>query len=103
MESVKKDFPKAANLFRSNCDDYNFPKSCYKYAAYSMVGRGCSQDQKRALDYFKKGCSLNDKDSCLYAGLMMVSNNKEGVTIERNYPSGMEHLRKACDVSCNVD
>ena len=99
MESVKKDFPKAANLFRSTCDDYQFPRSCYKFASYSLIGKGCQANNEQAFTYFKKGCDYGDRDSCLYSGLMLVSSeDNKVVTIKRDYPSGMGFLKKACEV-----
>lgn len=100
MESIKKDYPKAANLYRSNCDDYKYPRSCFKFASYSLTGKGCKADQQRSFEYFKKGCNLGDKDSCLYAGLMCVANN-EKTNIKRDYPAGMAFLKQSCDGGSN--
>lgn len=96
MESIKKDFPKAASLYRSNCDDYKYSRSCHKFAAYSLVGKGCQEDYLRAFDYFKKGCELGEADSCLYSGLMYITKTKKNL-IEQNFPAGMELLNQACD------
>lgn len=96
MESIKKDFPKAASLYRSNCDDYKFPRSCHKFAAYSLVGKGCQEDYLKAFEYFKKGCELGEADSCLYSGLMNITKTKKNL-IEQDFPSGMKFLNQACD------
>ena len=96
MESIKRDYPKAAKLYQSTCDDYGFPRSCFKFASYSVTGKGCKADPLRAFEYFKKGCTLGEKDSCLYAGLMCVAQN-ETVNVKKDYPQGIEFLRKSCD------
>lgn len=76
LESVKKDYEKAAKLFRSNCDDYGFPRSCYKFGNYLFIGRGISGGKGSPLDaykYYEKGCNLKDPDACLHSGLILVS------------------------------
>ena len=96
MEAIKKDFNKAANLYRSTCDDFQFSRSCHKFAAYSLTGKGCQADQPRAYEYFKKGCTLGEADSCLYAGLMCITNNEKH-QVKQDYPSGMGFLTQACE------
>ncbi|KAK4015717.1 hypothetical protein OUZ56_030691 [Daphnia magna] len=96
MESIKKDFNKAASLYRSTCDDYHFGRSCHKFATYSLTGKGCQADQPKALEYFKKGCSLGEADSCLYAGLLCTSNNEKH-QVKLDYPQGMGFLNQSCD------
>ena len=65
MESIKKDFNKAASLYRSTCDDYHFSRSCHKFASYSLTGKAGPADPSKAFEYFKKGCNFGDADSCL--------------------------------------
>lgn len=95
METVKKDFTKAATIYKTNCDDYQFGRSCHKYAGYSFVGKGCQADQERSYDYFKRGCQLGEADSCLNAGLMCVSKNEKN-KIKTDYKGGLEFLKDAC-------
>lgn len=40
LESIKKDFEKASKVYRSNCDDYGYGKSCLKFGHYSFLGKG---------------------------------------------------------------
>ena len=96
MESVKKDFGKAASLYRSTCDDYSFSRSCHKFATYSLTGKGCQSDQQKAFEYFKKGCTHGESDSCLFAGLMCTSNNPKH-QVKQNYPEGLDFLNKSCE------
>lgn len=101
LEGIKKDFEKAAKVYKSTCDDYGYAKSCYKYGNYSFLGKGKSGskgDPKSAYNYYEKGCNLNDSDSCLHSGLLMVSRSmtKE---VERNVPKGLEFLTKSCDMN----
>lgn len=76
FESIKKDFEKAAKVYRSNCDDYGYARSCLKYGNYTFLGKGkagTSGSVSEAYKYYEKGCSLNEPDSCLHSGLILVS------------------------------
>lgn len=77
MEAIKKDYEKAAKVYRANCDDYKYGKSCLKYATYSFLGKGSKKsDFKVAYDYFEKGCNLNQPDSCLHQGLLLITKHE---------------------------
>ena len=101
LESVKKDFSKAATIYRSTCDDYKFSRSCHKYAGYSLAGKGCTEDHPTALSYFQKGCSLGEGDSCLYAGLMKIAENDK-IKVKKDYPEGINFLNASCDKGNNT-
>lgn len=96
MESIKKDFNKAASLYRSTCDDYHFSRSCHKFGTYSLIGKGTQSDPTKAFEYFKKGCSFGEGDSCLFAGLMCTSTNEKQL-IKQNYPEGMGFFSQSCE------
>lgn len=101
LEGIKKDFEKASKVYKSTCDDYEYAKSCYKYGNYSFLGKGKSGskgDPRIAYSYYEKGCKLNDSDSCLHSGLLLVSRSMPKV-IERNVPKGLEYLTKSCDMN----
>lgn len=74
LEAIKKDYEKAAKVYRTNCDDYKYGRSCLKYATYSFLGKGSKKsDFKVAYDYFEKGCDLDEPDSCLHQGLLLIT------------------------------
>ncbi|CAG2066924.1 unnamed protein product, partial [Timema podura] len=76
LESIKRDFEKAGKVYKTNCDELNFPRSCYKFGNYMVLGKGRQVESHiEAFDYYKKGCDLGDADACLNAGLMKVSSN----------------------------
>ncbi|KAL3270592.1 hypothetical protein HHI36_021129 [Cryptolaemus montrouzieri] len=96
LESINKDFDKAAIVYKSNCDDYKYPKSCLKYGTYMLLGKGVrNADQKTAIDYFDKGCELGNASSCLHQGLLCICEN-EDKRIVRNVQKGMSLLEKSC-------
>ncbi|XP_055629246.1 cytochrome c oxidase assembly factor 7 homolog [Toxorhynchites rutilus septentrionalis] len=101
LESIKKDFDKAAKVYRSNCDDYGYARSCLKYGNYSFLGKGRASDNGdpvKAYSYYEKGCGLNDPDACLHSGLLLVSKSvpKE---LKRDVPKAFEFLKKSCEMN----
>lgn len=45
LEAIKKDFEKASKVYKSNCDDYSYGKSCLKYGHYSFLGKGRASEK----------------------------------------------------------
>lgn len=89
LEAIKKDFDKAAKVFKSNCLDYKFGKSCLKIGNYTLVGRGREKgDAGEALNYFEKGCEYNEPGACLHAGMLLTATGA-GINIKRDVPKGM--------------
>ncbi|KAK9884328.1 hypothetical protein WA026_005278 [Henosepilachna vigintioctopunctata] len=96
LEAISKDFEKAAVVYRSNCDDYKYGKSCLKYGTYMLTGKGVRKsDQKVAFDYFEKGCELGNETACLHQGLLYICENEEK-RIVRDVRKGMSLLEKSC-------
>lgn len=100
LESIKKDFEKASKVYRSNCDDYGYAKSCLKFGHYSFLGKGKASanekgDPNQAYKYYERGCELKNGDCCLHSGLIMVSKSMSS-SIERDVMKGFESLTKSC-------
>lgn len=92
LEAIKKDFEKAAKVYKSNCLEYKFGKSCLKIGNYTLIGRGREKgDPAEALIYFEKGCELNDPGACLHAGMLLTATGP-GVNIQRDVPKGKSIL-----------
>ncbi|KAI4455338.1 hypothetical protein MML48_9g00013433 [Holotrichia oblita] len=97
LEAVKKDYEKARKLYKSNCDDYQFGKSCLKYGTYALLGKaGVKEDYKTAYQYFKKGCEQNIMDSCFNEGLLSITSS-EKCGIKPDMTKGMSLLVKGCE------
>lgn len=102
LESIKKDFEKAAKVYRSNCDDYGYAKSCLKFGHYSFLGKGKAAndikgDPNQAFEYYKKGCEKDDADCCLHSGLIMVSKSQQA-QVKRDVIKGVDSLTKSCNM-----
>lgn len=96
LESIKKDYEKAGKVYKTNCDEYKYGKSCQKFATYSLLGKGCKKaDYPQAYEYFDKGCKLDESDCCLNQGLLLVTNNTQ-FGLKPDILKGMEVLEKAC-------
>ncbi|KAJ8921178.1 hypothetical protein NQ315_013650 [Exocentrus adspersus] len=96
LESIKKDYEKAGKVYKNNCDEYKYGRSCLKYATYNLLGRGSKKsDFKIAYDYFEKGCNLEEPDSCLNQGLLLITKN-DCIELKQDVLRGMELLEKAC-------
>ncbi|XP_055596652.1 cytochrome c oxidase assembly factor 7 homolog [Uranotaenia lowii] len=101
LEGIKKDFDKAAKVYRSNCDDYGYAKSCLKYGNYSFLGKGRASDKGdpiKAYQYYEKGCELNDADACLHSGLLLVSKSIPK-DMKRDVSKAFEFLKKSCEMN----
>ena len=78
MKSIKKDFNKAASLYRSTCDDYQFSRSCHKFASYALTGKGGPADPSKAFDYFKENYLTDLIPETGNAGTFYLHPNKKG-------------------------
>ncbi|XP_069669394.1 cytochrome c oxidase assembly factor 7 homolog [Periplaneta americana] len=97
IESIKKDYTKAGKIYKSNCDDYNYGQSCYKFGTYKILGKGQqSVDRDVAYDYFLKGCELGVSESCRNAGLMCMGSGPRAKSV-KDFRKGLELLEKGCE------
>ncbi|GIY97981.1 cytochrome c oxidase assembly factor 7 homolog [Caerostris extrusa] len=100
LEAVKKDFENAAKVYKSNCDERNYGKSCFKYGNFRYLGKGCDRSNLAAFEHYKKACDNNFIDGCLHLGVMLTSEDssfKEGSEkVKLDYPKGLKYLEKAC-------
>ncbi|XP_066258892.1 cytochrome c oxidase assembly factor 7 homolog [Euwallacea similis] len=95
LEAIKKDFEKAAKVYRNNCDKYNFAKSCLKYGAYCLTGKAAKKsDYKSAYDYFEKGCNLNEPFSCFNQAVLLVTKN-DSLGVKQDVVKGATLLEKS--------
>ncbi|XP_026673282.1 cytochrome c oxidase assembly factor 7 homolog [Ceratina calcarata] len=99
-EAVKQDFKEAISVYKKNCDEHNYGKSCTKYGGYRAVGKDCEKDVAEGFKYMLKGCEQGDPKGCLNAGVLSVTDNKLTESKGENHVAvGMNLLRKACDAS----
>lgn len=74
LEAVKKDFKKARKIYKANCDDRGYAKSCFKYGNYLALGKGEGKaDVAGSLRYFDEACKGNEYRACFQQGILLVS------------------------------
>ncbi|XP_003706539.1 cytochrome c oxidase assembly factor 7 [Megachile rotundata] len=98
-EAIKVNHSEAGKIYKKNCDDYNFGRSCTKYGEYVYVGRGCKRNTMEAYKYMKKGCEANDAKGCLDTGIFAISEENLENSKESQISLGMDVLKKACDAN----
>lgn len=74
LEAIKKDFKKARKIYKNNCEDNNYAKSCFKYGNYVALGKGEEKaDLAGSLHFFDLACKGNEQRACFQQGIMLVS------------------------------
>ncbi|KFM69405.1 Sel1 repeat-containing protein 1-like protein, partial [Stegodyphus mimosarum] len=97
LEAIQKDFEGAAKVYKSNCDERNYARSCFKYGNYCYLGKGIEKDVLSAFNYYKKACSLDSAEACLHCGVMLTTKDKSAKDIiTRDYVEGLKYLEKSC-------
>ncbi|KAL1501545.1 hypothetical protein ABEB36_006847 [Hypothenemus hampei] len=97
LEAIKKDFEKAAKVYKNNCDEYKYGKSCLKYGSYCLTGRGLKKsDYPLAYNYFEKGCNLNEPSACFNQAVLLVTKN-DSFGVSQDVLKGASLLEKACE------
>lgn len=91
----ENDLKKAVTLYKVNCNDYGYAKSCLEYGnvAFSgVVEKNVKSDPIEALKYFERGCNLGSSENCLNSGMLLVSPILTNTEIQRDLPKVIEKL-----------
>ncbi|KYN50217.1 PREDICTED: cytochrome c oxidase assembly factor 7 homolog [Cyphomyrmex costatus] len=98
-EAVKMEIEKAASLYKTTCDQYNYARSCAKFGDFKVIGKGCNKDIPTGYKYLSKSCELNDEYGCLHAGVLGTSKSDVGEKDRATQiHAGAKYLKKACDM-----
>ncbi|RWS23797.1 Sel1 repeat-containing protein 1-like protein [Leptotrombidium deliense] len=99
LEIVEKDYKKSSEVYRDNCLNNNYGKSCHHYASNLFVGRAFAKDLKAAEKMFERGCTLGFGDSCYMSGYMKFNIDENGKnTTESDREKGIKEWTKGCDI-----
>ncbi|XP_012267497.2 cytochrome c oxidase assembly factor 7 homolog [Athalia rosae] len=98
LESINKDFKGAAQTYKENCDERKYALSCRKYGNYAFIGKGLDKELwAESYDYLTKGCDLGDQLSCLNAGVVSTTTEKDGKPVEpMDFKKGITLLERSC-------
>ena len=69
-EAVEQNFKAAVQLFRDNCEQKEYPKSCYKYAMYLLHGKEVEPSFKKMIRPLEIACAGNMPPACRYLSLV---------------------------------
>ncbi len=101
LETVTRDLPKAATVFRKTCDDHQYGPSCQKFA--SLVRRGAAgSDATLSFDYDRKACDFGEPKSCFNAAMSIVlpGVNKR-LQVQPDVSLAVKLLERGCDLGCD--
>lgn len=96
--SIHKAHSKAAQVYKNNCDENKFGLSCDAYGRMAFKGLGMAGPScKLALEYFIKGCDVNEARSCYHGGQMLgVVDKNINKIIPPEPDKSLDMLKKAC-------
>ncbi|KAK6021605.1 hypothetical protein OSTOST_12718 [Ostertagia ostertagi] len=78
MEALEQNFKAAYTLFKQNCEERKYPKSCFKYGMYLLTGKSltrikrllpypyleCTPDLTKMIEPMQIACDGNLKQGC---------------------------------------
>lgn len=67
-EAVEQKFDSAYKLFKENCEDKIYPKSCFKYAKYIQTGKWCTPSFAKMITPLKVACDAKLVPACHLLG-----------------------------------
>ncbi|CAJ0929152.1 unnamed protein product, partial [Mesorhabditis belari] len=95
MEAIEQNFKSALSLFRQNCEERKYPKSCYKYAMYLLAGKECEPDLKKMIRPLEIACDANINKGCRYLSLVHWNGEKDRPA---NSKLAEKFMAKACEL-----
>ncbi|XP_050520267.1 cytochrome c oxidase assembly factor 7 homolog [Daktulosphaira vitifoliae] len=102
LESIESNPDKASKIFKQNCDERNFGRSCYKYASYleKQNSKNLKPILPEMIKYLKKGCDNDSSDGCFAAGMKLNYHSHLINDIDEKTKSlqeGLQYLERACN------
>uniref|UniRef100_A0A0M3I8P6 Sel1 repeat family protein n=1 Tax=Ascaris lumbricoides TaxID=6252 RepID=A0A0M3I8P6_ASCLU len=77
MEAIELNTKGAFSLFKTNCEQKKYPKSCYKYAMYLLAGKECEPSLKKMIEPLETACQANIPGACRYLSLVYWNGEKD--------------------------
>lgn len=93
--TLQKDLSLAMKYYRKACDSHH-SMGCRNVGDLYAFGKGVEQDSVKAMEYYKRGCDLTDKDNVGACYQLAVGYDK-GYGVTKNEPKAMSYFQKACD------
>ncbi|RWS15458.1 Sel1 repeat-containing protein 1-like protein [Dinothrombium tinctorium] len=99
LDTIEREYEKAARIYKQNCFENNYAHSCFSYGKALFYGRGIESDEKEAMIAFEKGCDLGFGGACFNAGQINIgAEPKARDIIKPDVKKGVTQLEKGCDL-----
>ncbi|GMR36720.1 hypothetical protein PMAYCL1PPCAC_06915, partial [Pristionchus mayeri] len=95
MEAIEQNIKGAFTLFRQNCLQKEYSKSCYKYAMYVLAGKECTPSLKEMKKPLEIACEANIAKGCRYLSLVNWNEEKDKPI---DIHAAQESMKKACEL-----
>jgi cytochrome c oxidase assembly factor 7 len=99
LENIRSQYQEATELYKRNCDDYKYPRSCLVYSKNTALGRGCNKNFLESCRYSFTACDLDMAEGCLNAGICL---SEEVGGLSRNANESLKYFNKACDAGNSI-
>lgn len=101
LDAIKKDQEKAMKVYKSNCDESGFGRSCYQYGRLLMRDKSVPEADKLRIapPYFERGCENNHPESCVMSGIGMLTKAAGGSEDLSLYSKALEKFKKGCGLN----
>uniref|UniRef100_A0A8L8Q1U6 Sel1 repeat family protein n=1 Tax=Heligmosomoides polygyrus TaxID=6339 RepID=A0A8L8Q1U6_HELPZ len=91
MEALEQNFKAAFTLFKQNCEERKYPKSCFKYGMYLLTGK----DLTKMIEPMQIACDGNLKQGCRYLSLVHWNGEKHRPADSQKAEM---YMKKACEL-----
>lgn len=94
---IKRDYSKAAELFKENCDKRKNGNSCFGLGALYAAGRGRERDLAKARSLFKQSCSLGHTRGCdIHGATCLDTKTAEAAGTTQDFLGAQKSFASAC-------
>ncbi|XP_017298491.1 cytochrome c oxidase assembly factor 7 homolog [Diaphorina citri] len=103
LDAIQKDPEKAMKVYKANCDESGYGRSCFQYGRLLMRDKNFSDEEKMTLTppYFERGCQNNHAESCVMNGIGMLA-RAAGNTDTSLYPRVSLLIPSGNQTNCHV-
>ncbi|CAI5443443.1 unnamed protein product [Caenorhabditis angaria] len=95
MEALQSNFKAAFQVFKKNCEEKEYPKSCFKYGMYLLSGKECEPSLKQMNKPMKIACDADIRQGCRYLSLVYWNGEKDRAADSK---SAEKYMKKACEL-----
>lgn len=95
MEALQQNFQSALTIFKKNCDENSYPKSCFKYGMYMLAGKTEEKTLNKMIRPMTIACDANIPQGCRYLSLVYWNGEKDR---KPDSQKAEQYMRKACEL-----